>query len=139
METRTRRLDLLLLATILVVASLAATALGSRGGDAPPQRWQSVLSRDDLRFPAIGPIADAQVSAEPLYFQIAYVAGAIGGWDEPDVCPLLHRDPHGFDRAARDEIFRSRADYSYVRSQGWSVDSVLATYREGVRFGCSHA
>jgi hypothetical protein len=139
METRTRRLSSLFLALALLGACLAGAAGASRGGDASPQRWQNVLSRDVVRFPAIGPIADAQVSAKPLYFQIAYVAGAIGGWGEPDVCPLLTQDPRGFDRAARHEIFRSRADYSYVQSQGWTVDSVLATYRDGVRFGCAHA
>jgi hypothetical protein len=146
METRTRRLSSLLLATAVLVACtavlvacVAGTAAGSRGSDASPQRWQQVLSRDDVRFPAIGPIADAQVSAKPLYLQIAYVAGAIGGWGEPDVCPLLDRDPRGFDRAASHEIFKSPADYHYIQAHGWSVSSVLATYREGVRFGCSHS
>jgi len=127
---------MLCLTTALLAGGPLVPARASRNA-VPRQRWQQLLSRDDLRFPAIGPIADARVSSEPLYFQIAYVAGAIGGFREPDVCPLLHRDPGGFDRAARHEIFRSPADYSYIESQGWSVGSILATYRSGVLFGCS--
>jgi len=133
-----RRFSVLFVATALLAAGTAGSALARFADDPFSARWQSLLSRDDVRFPAIGPLADAQVSAEPLYFQIAYVAGAIGGWGEPDVCPLLHQDPRGFDRAARDELFKSPADYSYIESRGWSVGSVLAAYRNGVLFGCSH-
>lgn len=131
------RQSIALVVALAALEGCLAVAANARRADPHAADWRATLSHDASRFPAIARSAEARVSGRPLYFQVAFVAGAIGGKHDPLVCPVARRDPHDFVRAARRQIFRHRADYAYVRSRGWTVGSVLTTYRQGILFGCS--
>jgi hypothetical protein len=64
-----------------------------------------------------------------------YVAGAILGARNHGVCTVAQVDARGFD-ASTYAAFINAKNSAYIKSQGWSVQQVLTTYRDGVVFGC---
>lgn len=98
--------------------------------------WSGVLAGQEARYPAIAPRAAARVASEPVYLRVAFVAGAIGGWREREVCPLLAHDPGGFTRVARSVLFGSRAAHAVARARRWPIAVMVRSYRAGVAFGC---
>jgi hypothetical protein len=123
------------LALLAALGAGVGAAAGGREGAGPG--WARLLAQEEARFPAIAPLAATQVTSRPLYLEVAYVAGAIGGWGERQVCPLLDRDPHGFLLAARHVLFARHAAYAYARARRWRPAEVVGAYRDGVAFGCS--
>lgn len=116
----------------LVLASGVSSALAIRGQ--VRIGWARILSREEARYPAIAPLAASRVAGDPDDLRVAFVAGAIGGWRERQVCPLLARDPDGFARAARRVLFGGRT--AAARRAHWPVAGLVRSYRDGVAFGC---
>jgi len=125
----------------LIVAAFGAGPVGAgvarRQDDPRAAQWQARVSQDEVRYPGIAPAADAQVSGLPLYLQVVFVSGAIGGHADQAACVLVRQDPRGFARAARGELLPGPADYAYIHSQGFTRHGVVTLYRNGVLFGCS--
>jgi hypothetical protein len=121
-------------AAVCLVAGGAGPALATHGQLG--LGWSGVLARQEARYPAIAPRAAARVANEPVYLRVAFVAGAVGGWREREVCPLLANDPHGFTRVARSVLFGSRAAHAVARRRRWPIAVMVRSYRAGVAFGC---
>lgn len=129
----------------LVAAAAAALFLACGPGQALATRgqlgigWARILAGEEARYPAIAPLAASRVESEPIYLRVAFVAGAIGGSHERQVCPLLVHDPHGFTRVAQHVLFGSRASHAYAQARHWPIAAVVRSYRDGVAFGCRRA
>ena len=128
---------LVALATVIVLAGTIALPSALAGDPLVPILKRS-LQQDIQRYPRVTRAALAQVLGRPLFFQVVYVSGAIGSAYVQSGCTLAEVDPTGFDRVAQRTLFKRAADYQYVRSHGWSVQSVLKTYRHGIVFGCNY-
>jgi hypothetical protein len=130
----------------LIVSTLAVGAftvgpvgagIALRQDDPPAALWRAQLSQDEAQYPAIAPAADAQVSGLPLYLQLVFVSGAIGGRADQTACLLARSDPHAFRAAARRVLLRTPADWAYIHSQGLTGRDIVTLYRNGVLFGCN--
>jgi hypothetical protein len=118
-------------------AAVAATA------NDPAETTLRLALQSYLRIhPRVTRAALARVKSRPLYFQMIYVSGAIGVTSSAakpgqrrEMCNLVKGDPTRFDAVARAAIF-TPSELSYIQSKGWSVSSVVRTYRQGVIFGC---
>jgi hypothetical protein len=123
---------------LVVVGILSATASGTAATAGDPLRatWLAALHADLKKYPAITRAALIRVQRKPLFIQVIYVSGAIGGRYSRNLCTIAEVDPAGFNVSARRVIFRTTNDYRYVRSQGFSVNYVLLMYRRGYIFGC---
>ena len=144
------RVRLVALATTAAVAVASPIAAGARPAshavvaatrDDVATLMHFALQRDLRLHPRVTRAALARVKSRPLFFQLMYVSGAIGSTTPPpaarrEMCTVAKSDPARFDAATRKIVFLAPSDYAYVQSKGWSVSSVVTTYRQGVVFGC---
>ena len=132
-----RRLVVSAMAVTVFAVGPVGAAMALRQDDPRGAQWQAQLSQDAAQYPAIAAAADAQVSRLPLYLQLVFVSGAIGGRADQTACLLARSDPQGFRAAARRALLPTRADWAYIHSQGLTGRGIVTLYRNGVLFGCS--
>ena len=128
-----RIVSLIVVAALALVVTEAAFPLVAR--DPRAATWRRTLVQDAHRHPRVTRAALAHAKGGPLFLQVMYVAGAIMGAGNHGVCTLAQVDAQGFDTSTRGAFINS-ANSAYIKSQGWSVQQVLTTYRDGVVFGC---
>jgi hypothetical protein len=126
--------------SLIVAAAMALVvtqaAIPSVAKDPRAATWRRTLVQDRHNHPRITRAALAHAKGGPLFLQVMYVAGAILGARNHGICTLAKVDALGFDTSTRGAFINS-ANSAYIRSQGWTVQQVLTTYRDGTVFGCN--
>ena len=126
--------SLIVAAAVALVVTQAA--IPSVAKDPRAATWRRALVQDAHRHPRVTHAALAHTKRGPLFLQVMYVAGAILGAGNHGICTIAKVDASGFDASAK-KAFINSTNSAYIRSQGWSVQQVLTTYRDGVVFGCN--